>query len=61
MQSGIHWAMEAGGCLVAAGFAIFVVQVGDVLRRTEQVFLVVRAYVWAALVALVGLATLKIR
>ena len=59
-HSGIHWAMEAGGCLVAAGFAIFVVQVGDVLRRTEQVFLVVRAYVWAALVALVGLATLGI-
>ncbi len=47
--SGNPMAMEAGGCLVAASLAVYVVLVGDVLRRTREVFFVLRAYVWVAL------------
>lgn len=59
-HSGQPMAMEVGGCLVAVALVTFAVLVGDVLRRTHQIFLVFRAYVWAALGALLGLVVLGV-
>lgn len=51
-------AMAVGGAMVAGGLAIFAVLVGDVLRRTRDIFVIVRAYAWGGLAALVGLSVL---
>ena len=49
--------MEAGGALVIAAIALFVLLVADNVRRTTE-FAVVTAHVWAALASLAAVAAL---